>query len=62
MHTVNKWYSRLQGYLRLQDCRKGQTMAEYGLILAAIATLCFVAYQLLGGDISALLGAIAGDL
>jgi Flp pilus assembly pilin Flp len=56
MYRLNKWYSRLRDY------EKGQTMAEYGLILAAVATLCFVAYQLLGGDISALITAVAGDL
>ena len=56
MYRLNKWYSRLRNY------EKGQTMAEYGLILAAIATLCFVAYQLLGGDMSTFLAAVAADL
>jgi Flp pilus assembly pilin Flp len=53
MNKLNQWY------LRLRECQKGQTMAEYGLILAAVATLCFAAYKVLGGDISALITAVA---
>jgi len=56
MNSLNKCY------LRLREYRKGQTMAEYGLILAAVATLCFAAYKILGGDISTLITAVAGDL
>ena len=39
---------------------EGQTMAEYGLILAAVAVVAFGAFQLLEDDITALLGD-AGD-
>ena len=56
MNRLNNWY------LKLREYQKGQTMAEYGLILAAVATLCFAAYKVLGGDISTLITAIAGDL
>ncbi len=45
-------------YLRaitVRDREEGQTMAEYGIILALIAVFCIVAVGLLGGRISAAL-------
>lgn len=41
---------------------EGQTMAEYGLILALIAVACVVAFNTLGGDIGSLLGRVSTDL
>jgi len=40
----------------------GQTMAEYGLILAVVAVVALVGYQLLGTDISSLISTVASDL
>jgi len=56
MDKLNKWY------LRLREYQKGQTMAEYGLIMAAVAVVALVAYQLLGNDIVNLVNTVAGDL
>lgn len=48
-------------YVRVTE-RKGQTMGEYALIMAAVAVVAFAAYKLLGQDISTLMSSIAGDL
>ncbi|MFZ0887143.1 MAG: hypothetical protein WA005_01705 [Candidatus Binataceae bacterium] len=42
--------------------RKGQAMTEYALILAAVAVVAFVTYQLLGTDIQGLLNTVIADL
>ena len=45
-------------YLRaitVRDREEGQTMAEYGIILALIAVFCILAVGLLGGRIAAAL-------
>lgn len=42
--------------------RKGQSLAEYGLILALIAIVCISALQLLGGNISKSLQTIGNTL
>jgi Flp pilus assembly pilin Flp len=41
---------------------KGQTMTEYALILAAVAVVVFVTYEVMGQDISTLVNAIDSDL
>lgn len=41
---------------------KGQTMAEYALILAAVAVVVFIAYQTMGGDIDSLLSKVDSQL
>ena len=41
---------------------KGQTMTEYALILAAVAVVVFVTYEVMGQDISALVNAVDSDL
>jgi len=53
---LTKWYVRLQEYQR------GQTMAEYGLIVAAVAVVCIAAYQLLGTNIKGTVTGIAGAI
>jgi pilus assembly protein Flp/PilA len=47
--------------LRLRDDR-GQTLAEYALILALIAILCIGALTALQGGISGLLGTVTAKL
>jgi Flp pilus assembly pilin Flp len=44
--------------------RRGQTMSEYALILAAVALVVFVAYQTMGQSIESMVewGAIHNDL
>jgi pilus assembly protein Flp/PilA len=56
MERLNKWY------VRLQESQKGQTMAEYGLIVAAVAVICIAAYQLLGTNVSAQVNALAAAI
>jgi Flp pilus assembly pilin Flp len=56
MDRLNKWY------LRLQEYQRGQAMAKYALILAVVAVIALVGYQLLGNDINNLITQVAGDL
>jgi len=41
---------------------KGQSLTEYGLILALIAVFCIGALQILGGKISTSLGNLANQI
>jgi Flp pilus assembly pilin Flp len=41
---------------------KGQTMTEYALILAAVAVVVFITYEVMGQDISTLVNFIDSDL
>ena len=40
----------------------GQSMAEYALILAAVAVLAYVGYQAMGSTITSLLTTVDGKL
>lgn len=54
----------LKTFVKLQVAKKkkGQSLAEYGLILALIAVFCIGALTLLGQNIDAALQALAGQL
>lgn len=56
----------LKHYVKLQSLaaskKKGQSLAEYGLILALVAVFCIVALQTLGTSISDMLNKLAGDI
>jgi Flp pilus assembly pilin Flp len=41
---------------------KGQTMTEYALILAAVAIVVFVTYEIMGQDIGSLVNKIDSSL
>ena len=41
---------------------KGQTMAEYAIVTAAIAAVVFAVYQVTGGDIATMVGKVNADL
>jgi Flp pilus assembly pilin Flp len=41
---------------------KGQTMTEYALILAAVAVVVFVTYEVMGQQINTLVNFIDSDL
>jgi Flp pilus assembly pilin Flp len=56
MDRLIKWYVRLQEY------KRGQSMAEYGLIVAAIAVVCYAAYNTMGTNITTKITALANDL
>ena len=49
---------------RIQDAREeaGQTLVEYGLILALISIVAIAALSLVGTNVTAVFNDIAGDL
>ena len=53
-------------YVKVREFHKGlsrgQTMTEYALILAAVAVVVFVTYEVMGQDISALVNFVDSDL
>ena len=54
------WLTKL--YVRFTAVNRGQTMAEYGLILVTVAVVAFAAYQTFGTDISTMVFSLAADL
>ena len=48
--------------IRAREFNRGQTMAEYALILAAVAVVVFVGYQTMGTTITTLLSSVDGSL
>jgi Flp pilus assembly pilin Flp len=56
MNTITKLVVRAREYQR------GQTMAEYALIMAAVAVVVFVGYQTMGTTITSLLTTVDGKL
>jgi len=50
-----------KAYVRLHES-KGQTMAEYGLIVALVAVVTIGAWTLLGGNITSTINTIAGKI
>jgi Flp pilus assembly pilin Flp len=46
----------------VRDCRHGQTMTEYALILAAVAVVVFTTYKVLGQDLNSLVNKVDGLL
>jgi Flp pilus assembly pilin Flp len=49
-------------FVRVREAQEGQTMAEYALILAAVAVVVFIGYQLMGTTITTLLSTVDGKL
>ena len=49
-------------YLKANDFARGQTMAEYALILAAVAIVVFVGYQTMGTTITTMLSTVDANL
>jgi Flp pilus assembly pilin Flp len=45
-------------YVKVQEYRKAQTMTEYALILAAVAIVVFITYEVMGQDIDTLVNRI----
>ena len=52
-------YTRLCGYLQKE---RGQTMAEYAVVLAVIAVVVVAALELLAGGIGSTLGSVTDTL
>jgi len=49
-------------FVKVRERHKGQTMTEYALILAAVAVVVFVTYQIMGQDINSLVNSIDKQL
>jgi len=49
-------------FIKIREYERGQTMAEYALILAAVAVVVFIGYQLMGTTITTLLTSVDGNL
>ena len=49
-------------FVKAREWHEGQTMTEYALILAAVAVVVFVTYEILGQDINSLVKSIDTDL
>lgn len=49
-------------YVKLLALRRGQTMTEYALILAAIAVVVFITYQVMGQDIGQMVNKVNSAL
>jgi Flp pilus assembly pilin Flp len=49
-------------YVKLQNLRRGQTMTEYALILAAIAVVVFITYQAMGNSINTMVNKVNSSL
>jgi Flp pilus assembly pilin Flp len=49
-------------FVKVRENQRGQTMTEYALILAAVAVVVFVGYQLMGTTINGLLGSVDSQL
>ncbi len=61
-----KQYVAVQTFLATRSKKgkkdKGQSLAEYGLILALVAVFCIVALQTLGGSIDSMLQNLASEI
>jgi Flp pilus assembly pilin Flp len=49
-------------FMKLREYQRGQTMTEYALILAAIAVVCIVGYNLVGTNVSGVLSSVNAQL
>jgi Flp pilus assembly pilin Flp len=49
-------------YVKADCFARGQTMAEYALILAAVAVIVYAGYQTMGSKITTLLTTVDGQL
>jgi len=59
-----KQYVSLQVWFatRKQSAKKGQSLAEYGLILALVAVFCIAALQFLGNNVTTMLNALGSKI
>jgi Flp pilus assembly pilin Flp len=58
--TLMNFLTRM--FIRAREWRAGQTMTEYALILAAVAVVVYVTYEILGQDINVLVTRIDAQL
>ena len=55
------YVSAVNNLATIRQSERGQTMAEYGIILALIAVICAVAVGLLGGAITGALNGVVSS-
>jgi len=60
MEVLTNFYVRVREFHKRLS--KGQTMTEYALILAAVAVVVFITYEVMGQDITKLVNLIDSDL
>jgi Flp pilus assembly pilin Flp len=51
-----------KAYVKAGELARGQTMAEYALILAAVAVVVYIGYQIMGTTITTLLSTVDANL
>ena len=62
------WINRLcvenveRARMRISAISEGQTMTEYALILAAVAIVAYITYQVMGQDISSMVNTVDSSL
>ena len=49
-------------FLKFRQYQRGQTMAEYAMIMAAVAVVVYVSYQLMGTTLTTMLSSVDGKL
>ncbi len=49
-------------FVKVREYQRGQTMAEYALIMAAVAVVVFIGYQTMGTTITTLLSTVDSSL
>jgi len=54
--SMTGWYVKVNAQVRRRA--RGQTMTEYALILAAVAIVAYVTYQVMGQDIGSMVNTI----
>lgn len=57
MNAITRMYVKVRN-LQLRNLRRGQTMTEYALILAAIAIVVFITYEIMGQDITSMVNRV----
>jgi Flp pilus assembly pilin Flp len=60
MNKIVKWY--VAGSTKTRSGTRGQTMTEYALILAAVAIVAYITYQVMGQDIGSMVSTIDNAL
>lgn len=60
MERINSLYVRARE--NAHKYRRGQTMTEYALILAAVAIVAYITYQVMGQDIGSMVSKVDSAL
>ncbi len=60
MEALTRMYVKAREWHK--GLNKGQTMTEYALILAAVAVVVFITYEIMGQDITSMVNKIDTDL